>query len=484
MKKLVKSMVFIILVNNMSINVMADELDYSKIATENYGEVIREGNEGVPAESYDGIIEEEEKNELFEEEEIDNSDNVVGDDKSKNDSIISGWVKKNWKWYYYNSNGDLVKGWLKEDNKWYYLNQEGVMEIGWKKIDGLWYYLNPNGDIRTGWFNDGGKKYYLKQNGEMIVGWGKINGTWYYFNTGGAMETGWIFIDNQWYYLNEKGEMQFGWQKINGQWYYLNDSGDMALNKVVEGWYLNDNGVGSKVLTEGSYGQSGKGRSLDYYKIGSGNKVLIAVFGVHGFEDAWKNDGAELKKFAFDAISKVEGMYNNNEKLDYLSKWTVYIIPSANPDGLIDGWTNYGPGRATITTKIDINRSFPVGFKKILNNNRNYTGSSPLIAPEARALYNFINDKMRNAEKKVLLDVHGWENKTIGSAEIGKYFGQQFNFPNRTSYPGGFIISYGNSIGAKSSLVEFPYPKSKQDIINRDFSGKFSRGLMNILLNE
>lgn len=490
-KIIVKIILLLVLVNNLSninfenIVVLADN--------KNYSEEIKEADE-----ENEKVVEADEDNEK------ENDEGKNNKEESEEKEKVIGWVKENGQWYYYDENYEMVKGWVNDHGSWYYLNDEGKMEtgwlfykgdkyylkdsgamaIGWIKVNDKWYYAKENGPIKMGWLKEQHKWYFLNEEGEMLKDWRFIEGKWYYLEANGEMAIGWKFIDGRWYYLESNGEMAIGWRKLNGQWYYLKNSGAMASNEVIDQWFLDKDGKGSQVITTGSYGVSGKKRNLEYYRIGNGKKVLIAVFGVHGFEDAWKNDGEELKIIAEDSITRLKNMYNRNENLDKLSEWSVYIIPSANPDGLLEGWTNYGPGRTTITTKIDINRSFPIGFRPIFNDNRNYTGSTPLIAPEAEALYDFINEKMEGATEKILLDVHGWENKTIGNREIGKFFGDQFKFPNVESYPGGFIISYGNSIGAKSSLVEFPVPKSKKDIRDRNFSGKFSNGLINILMSK
>ena len=335
------------------------------------------------------------------------------------------------------------------------------IKSGWQEIEGNWYYFNSNGNMKTGWE--------------------EINGYWYYFNNDGIMQTGWQELGGTWYYFRTDGNMKVGWEEIDGKWYYFATDGVLETNKVVGDWYINNDGVGNQIVTEGVYGKSGKGRDLEYYRIGHGKKVLFSVFGVHGYEDAWSGDSQELKIIAEKSVNRLRSEYNT-KGID-LSEWSVYIIPSANPDGRIDGWTNNGPGRTTVTTKNDINRSFPTGFSPFYSA-RNYTGPTALGSPEAKALYGFINKTMEGATEKVLLDVHGWENKTIGNPSIARYFDNEFGFRNINKYPGGFVITYGNAIGAKSVLVEFPVPYSHQDILRRDFSGKFANGLVNILLNN
>ena len=475
---------------------------------------------------------------------INNSDsinNIVLKSDNLNEKKHIGWIEQDGKWYYINSDGSKHTGWLNLNNTYYYLDpvngemqtgmkeingykyyldNSGAMQTGWVKYNGEYYFFGSDGAMRTGWINDGWTDYYLKkdgtiykgwlddglnkyfmdENGQMRKGWVKYNGEYYFFGPDGAMRTGWIndgyayyFMNNNgqitkgWftegnnkYYLGNDGAMRTGWQEIDNNWYYFEQSGFMARNKIIEDWYVNSNGVGGRYIEKSTYGKSGRGRDLEYYRVGSGKKVLFAVFGVHGYEDAWDGDAQELYLIAQKAYNNLVKQYEVGINADDLSEWSVYLIPSANPDGRIDGWTNYGPGRTTITTKNDINRSFPIGFRPYYSA-RNYTGDSYLGSPEAKALYNFINKTMDGATEKILLDVHGWEDKTIGDSNIASYFDKEFGFRNIPKYPGGFVITYGNAIGAKSVLVELPFPKSHEDILRRDFSGKFSRALLNIL---
>ncbi|XZJ82822.1 M14 family zinc carboxypeptidase [Clostridium perfringens] len=392
-----------------------------------------------------------------------------------------GWEQINGYWYYFGSDGSMQTGWQEVGGIWYYFRPDGNMKTGWEEIKGYWYYFNGDGVMQTGWQEIGGVWYYFRPDGNMRIGWEEINGYWYYFGSNGAMQTGWQELGGTWYYFRTDGNMKVGWEEIDGKWYYFATDGVLETNKVVGDWYINNDGVGNQIVTEGVYGKSGKGRDLEYYRIGHGKKVLFSVFGVHGYEDAWSGDSQELKIIAEKSVNRLRSEYNT-KGID-LSEWSVYIIPSANPDGRIDGWTNNGPGRTTVTTKNDINRSFPTGFSPFYSA-RNYTGPTALGSPEAKALYGFINKTMEGATEKVLLDVHGWENKTIGNPSIARYFDNEFGFRNINKYPGGFVITYGNAIGAKSVLVEFPVPYSHQDILRRDFSGKFANGLVNILLNN
>lgn len=56
-----------------------------------------------------------------------------------------------------------------------------------------------------------------------------------------------------------------------------------------------------------------------------------------------KKTGKELVTIAKDLISELK----KDEYNSILKKWTVYIIPKSNPDGVDKGRTNNGYGRCT-----------------------------------------------------------------------------------------------------------------------------------------
>lgn len=130
-----------------------------------------------------------------------------------------------------------------------------------------------------------------------------------------------------------------------------------------------------------TYGVSGKGRALMAYKFGSGKNVMVLGYEIHGFEDNYDRDGGAL---VYAAGQMMNQLSNNIALLDDYD-WTVYVLPSMNPDGLLDGTTNNGPGRLTTTYLtssgtlssahgIDMNRSFPTAWVK-RTDARNYNGT-------------------------------------------------------------------------------------------------------------
>lgn len=226
------------------------------------------------------------------------------------------------------------------------------------------------------------------------------------------------------------------------------------------------------------YGTSGKGRPLNAYKIGNGSKILFAGFALHGFEDNWRHDGEALVKIATELVYK----FSNYNGANGLHGWTVYIAQCMNPDGVVEGRTNNGPGRCAVTTRIDMNRCFPYNFV-VRTNSREYTGSYPLGAPEALALKNFVQSLNGQATEMVVLDFHGWLTFSQGNAEIGRYFGNQFGFGHNNVYSAGFFSSWASTLkNTKATLIEYPAStRSYQDVINGNYIGKTFNAIINIL---
>lgn len=94
------------------------------------------------------------------------------------------------------------------------------------------------------------------------------------------------------------------------------------------------------------YGKSGLGKNLICYKISPVSPVkgkILMTYEIHGFEDDYPRDGQVLVAMG-------------NSLIDYFSKnrtllggYELYIVPSANPDGLSNGTTQDGKGRCQIS---------------------------------------------------------------------------------------------------------------------------------------
>lgn len=238
-----------------------------------------------------------------------------------------------------------------------------------------------------------------------------------------------------------------------------------------------------KFYEEGTYGTSGTGKySLQYYKIGKGTKHLFAAFSIHGFEDYYWKDGAELTYMA----NQFKDYLYNNLPENLINEWTIYIFPNLNPDGQYDGWTNNGPGRTTLYSNapnhqgIDMNRGCSVGFQR-MTSARNYTGTAAFQAPEAARLRDFILG--HTGSSNVLIDIHGWLNETIGDNGIGSYYRSEFGISKHIgTYGNGYLVNWARSIAnTRSMLLELPGVSGHDQVVNWDYAGKFNRATMRLL---
>lgn len=160
---------------------------------------------------------------------------------------IDTWKMVNGSWYLFDANGYLVSGWYQRNGKWYYLNEDNYRLItGWYTENGIRYYLDPSarGAMCTGWAKINDIWYRFKENGSFASGWILDNNKWYYIEQDGIMKCGWLKDNYTWYYLTPgSGEAAVGWKMIDGKWYYFAPNGAMVVNTVIDGYYLNNDGV-------------------------------------------------------------------------------------------------------------------------------------------------------------------------------------------------------------------------------------------------
>lgn len=266
----------------------------------------------------------------------------------------------------------------------------------------------------------------------------------------------------------------------NMQGYTLNNSNAQKFRFVT--------GV-RKFYEEGTYGTSGlriagdgRGSSLKYYKYGKGAKHAFLTFSIHGFEDSYNYDGAELTYIAEEFKKYIDTHIDGAMIRD----WTIYIFPCLNPDGQKHGWTNNGPGRNTLFSAapankgIDMNRNWSVGYKRETGE-RNYNGTEPFQAYEARALRDFILS--HQGSKNILVDTHGWLNETIGDNELGYYYRAQFGLPSHiNSYGSGYLVNWARTLNnGRSVLVELPEVKSHSQTVSRGYAQKYINATMQML---
>ncbi len=249
---------------------------------------------------------------------------------------------------------------------------------------------------------------------------------------------------------------------------------------------------------EGTYGSSGlkvsgdsRGTDLKYYKFGKGNNVLFAVFSIHGFEDSYSNDGSELTYIAEQFKSYMENITDR----DLLNNWTIYILPDLNPDGQTYGWTNNGPGRTTLYSAasgnqgIDMNRNWQTGSSYTrYTDARNYNGTAAYQAYEVNSLRTFLLNHKSSTGQTILVDLHGWLNETIGDDGLGSYYRNYYGMSTHiSSYGTGYLVNWarqqlGNSNRtARSVLVELPEVSNHQEVLNKDYAGKYINATLAML---
>ena len=261
-------------------------------------------------------------------------------------------------------------------------------------------------------------------------------------------------------------------------------------------------GIKKVDFERGVFGYSGlkvkgdsRGQDLRYYKVGSGPNVFFAVFTLHGFEDNFGRDGTEISVIAENFVNRLL----TDQDASLLNKWTIYIFPDVNVDGRIYGYTNNGPGRTTLTSAsgnngIDLNRCWSTSFVPMYNS-RNYTGSQPFLAYEARYLRDFLLSKRATNGQTILVDLHGWTTQVIGDSGICNYYKQQLPSCRYTSsYGKGYLINWArenlgaNGRTARSALIELPNIgangkkiMSHQDVVNSGYSDKYINATLNML---
>ena len=165
------------------------------------------------------------------------------------------WLVLDDVWYRFDTDGRMVTGWFLLDEDIYYMDSSGAMVTGWQKINNLWYYFYPDngyeapmGAAATGWQVVDGYYHFFNEQGAMQKGWINQAGRWYYLNElagnlEGAMLKGWINRNGLTYYTGEDGVMVTGWQKIEGLWHYFDQNGVMAVNTVIDGFPVNEDGI-------------------------------------------------------------------------------------------------------------------------------------------------------------------------------------------------------------------------------------------------
>ncbi len=253
--------------------------------------------------------------------------------------------------------------------------------------------------------------------------------------------------------------------------------------------------MGAKTIKTLTYGVSGSGKyQLNAYQFGTGPNVMVLTYVMHGWEDNWDRDGQELMYLADQMRTFLEKNYETIKNGD----WTVYVLRCCNPDGMLLGTTNNGPGRCTTTYYdaggnlstahgIDMNRCFPYNFV-VRTNDRNFNGTEPLGCREAQALADFVQ-QVKGSGRNICIDTHGWLSQIITSSGQGGAIYKAFyrRFPNNSfnSLLGGsgyFTSWTAYRVGYDSCLFEMPSDvMSHNDFVNSGYIERYQAAILELL---
>ena len=206
------------------------------------------------------------------------------------------------------------------------------------------------------------------------------------------------------------------------------------------------------------YGTSELGRELICHRVGpeAAARSMLMVFGVHGYEDDFDRDGEVLKLIAEHIIA------HYTVHPEQLKDFCLYIVPVANPDGLLEGKSKDGFGRCN-ANGLDINRDFPVGWTK-KTTKRNKTGKEPFSTAEARA----IRDLVETVKPTYGMDIHGWIKASYGTGKMAKIFAEPFRFEIKKPSAGGMLCRWLGEVTEEAIMIELPPRPNKDGYVTKN----------------
>lgn len=268
-------------------------------------------------------------------------------------------------------------------------------------------------------------------------------------------------------------------------------------NNPIESFNKSYQFFGSKII----YGQTQKGRDMFYYKAGSGINHLFLTFALHGWEDGTKADGTDYHGDGNMLLKVAKRFMINFANLagsridDIRKKWTIYVFPGINLDGIVNGNNNNGFGRC-LYNRLDPNRNWGGNFVANNNSPRYKTASEPFQAKELVNLRDILRKNIGTG-KNVLIDVHGWYNQTVGSSNLGQYYWNSMGIPSSrhsSGYGEGYLIAWAKNspsipttnsnhpgLGAETCLLELTPTTDYSDSNMNSYGDKFFNGTINMI---
>lgn len=194
------------------------------------------------------------------------------------------------------------------------------------------------------------------------------------------------------------------------------------------------------------------------------------TFEVHGYEDLFPGDGKALVNMG----NSVADYFIKNR--GQLQNCRLFLVASANPDGLSHGKSKDGIGRCQASLGVNINRDFDFNFI-VFNESRDHTLSAPFAAPETRALRDLVNA----VRPDIVIDCHGWENHFIGDHWLAGCFRDSLGISRINSFDQsqhGYFSAWAGSKGIQSMLIEYPTNAARNSGL---YAGKTITGIRRLV---
>ena len=91
--------------------------------------------------------------------------------------------------------------------------------------------------------------------------------------------------------------------------------------------------------------------------------------------------------------------------------------------------------------------------------------------------------KKSTSGRTIVIDLHGWLNETIGDSGLGSHYRAQYGMGTHiSSYGGGYLINWARSLSnTRSALIELPPVSNHNQVVSRDYAGKYIRATISML---
>ena len=177
-------------------------------------------------------------------------------------------------------------GYVQTDNGVMWMQEDGTWAVNrWLYVGDKTYHVDENGYIQSGLTSINGKVYYLYQEGTIARSWTLINGNWYYFNFDGSMAVN-TLVDGL--FLGNDGKIISTGDQIPPQKTELRQIVDMILTSIIKPemteeemiaacyWYMVNNHTYNRTYDKPSGDWTGT-YALEILSSGQGNCFRFAA---------------------------------------------------------------------------------------------------------------------------------------------------------------------------------------------------------------